>query len=88
MRRAGAVVGALVVNAEPGESDLAALDESAVAARFVGRAPEVVRAGDDAARAAFSAAARRPMTGVMLGLLVVLLLVESVTAREPSRSRG
>lgn len=88
MRRAGAVVGALVVNAEPAESDLAPLDSAGVAARIVGRAPAVVTARDDVARTAFSSAARRPLAGMMFVALVGLLLVESVVARESRRSQG
>jgi hypothetical protein len=88
MRRAGAVVGALVVNAEPSESDLTSLDSAGVAARIVGRAPAVVTTRDDVARMAFSAAARRPLVGMMLIALVGLLLVETAVARDSRRSQG
>jgi hypothetical protein len=88
MRRSGAVVGALVVNAEPSESDLSMLDEAGLAARISGGRSRVITTRDDAAGAAFAGVTRRPLAGVMLTLLVVLLLVEAFVAREPNRSRG
>jgi hypothetical protein len=87
MRRSGAVVGALVVNAEPAESDLAVLDTAGVAARFAGVRPAVVTTRDDPASVAFAAVSRRPLVGAMLTMLVALLLVETFTAREPDRSK-
>jgi hypothetical protein len=37
---------------------------------------------------AFATTARRPLVGVVLAILVVFLLIESLAAREPNRSRG
>lgn len=81
MRRAGATVGALVVNPEIEESALRALDGDALAGRFAdGNARRVATTGD-VPRAAFSTAARRPLIGTILVLLVALLVVEAVVAR-------
>jgi hypothetical protein len=82
MRRAGAVVGALVVNAEPAESDLTPLD-SAGLAQHVGAASVQVLAPDGAvAHAAFSAASRRPLAGALLIALALLLVGETLVARD------
>jgi hypothetical protein len=82
MRRAGAVVGALVVNPEPAESDLTPLDASGLATRIAGRPPRVVAPRDDVAKAAFSVASRRPLAGLMLFALLGLLVAETLVARE------
>ena len=82
MRRAGAVVGALVVNAEPAESNLAPLDKAALAERITGPKPQVLAPTENVAHAAFSTAGRRPLVGLLLVALVVLLIVESLVARE------
>src|SRR4029079_8241280 len=63
MRRAGSVVGALVVNPEPEESDLAPLDSAGLASHLTGNAHVVIRPGGSVARTVFSTAARRPLTG-------------------------
>lgn len=86
MRRAGAVVGALVVNPEAAESDLTPLDAKALAQRADGSGATVIAPTDDVARAAFSSSSRRPLAGVLLALLVALLVVETLVARDPHRS--
>jgi hypothetical protein len=82
MRRAGSVVGALVVNPEPAESDLAQLDSAGLASHIAGSASVVIKADDTVARTVFSTAARRPLTGILLIALAVLLVMESFVARE------
>jgi hypothetical protein len=82
MRRAGSVVGALVVNPEPFESDLAPLDSAGLASHIAGAAPVVIKPGDTVAGTVFSTAARRPLTGMLLIALAVLLVLESFVARE------
>ena len=82
MRRAGAIVGALVVNPEPVESDLSALRGDALAARITGTRARVIAPSGAVAHAAFSVAARRPLAGILLVVLAVLLVVESLVARE------
>jgi hypothetical protein len=86
MRRAGAVVGALVVNPEAAESDLAPLDTAGFAQRISGATPTVVSPLDDVARAAFAASARRPLAGMLLVVLVALLIAETLIARDQHRS--
>jgi hypothetical protein len=52
-----------------------------------GRQPtQVLAPGDGVARAAFSTAARRPLAGILLIALVVLLVVEALVARDTQRS--
>lgn len=82
MRRAGSVVGALVVNPEPAESDLAPLDSAGLASHVAGGSTVVIKPGDSVARTVFSTAARRPLSGMLLITLAVLLLLESLVARE------
>ena len=82
MRRGGAVVGALVVNAEPAESNLAALAPAALTERIVGTRARVIAPADGVARAAFAAAARRPLAGMLLVAMALLLLIEALVARE------
>jgi hypothetical protein len=86
MRRAGAVVGALVVNPEAAESDLATLDAAALEQRVAGTTVQVVAPSEDVARAAFSSSSRRPLAGVLLTLLIVLLVAETLVARDTHRS--
>jgi hypothetical protein len=88
MRRAGAVVGALVVNAEAAESNLTSLDAAALADRIAGARAQVIAPGDGVARAAFSTAARRPLAGLLLIALAVLLLIETLLARESRAQHG
>jgi hypothetical protein len=88
MRRAGSVVGALVVNPEPSESDLAPLDSAGLASHIVGSSPTVLQPGESVARSVFSTAARRPLTGILLVILAVLLVLESLVARETPAPAG
>ena len=86
MRRAGAVIGALVVNPEASESDLAPLDASALEDRVAGTNVRVVDVSSDVARAAFSSSSRRPLAGMLLALLIILLVAETLVARDTHRS--
>jgi hypothetical protein len=86
MRRAGAVVGALVVNAEPAESNLAPLDKAALAERIAGPQAQVLAPTENVARAAFSTVGRRPLVGMLLIALLALLVIESLVAREARRT--
>ena len=84
--RSGARAGALVVDAAPGESDLARLDSAALASRI--RARDVAVVGDSAAFAAatFGSAPRRAMGGWLLGVALALLLVEGVVTAAGRRA--
>ncbi|HKS07830.1 MAG TPA: BatA and WFA domain-containing protein [Gemmatimonadaceae bacterium] len=86
MRRAGAVIGALVVNSEASESDLAPLDAAALEQRVAGTTVHVVAPTEDVARAAFSSSSRRPLAGILLTLLIILLIAETLVARDTHRS--
>jgi hypothetical protein len=88
MRRGGAVVGALVVNAEPAESNLAPLSPSALADRIVGTDVHVLAPTDAIAHAAFATSARRPLAGILFVVLAVLLVVETVVARARKSADG
>ena len=73
-------VGAVVVNAEPAESDLRRLNDGELAARF---APAPARVTHDAgafAGAVFGAASRRPVAAPLLVGALGLLLVETLLA--------
>ncbi len=74
--RSGARAGALVVDAEPGESDLARLDSAAISSRLHARAVSVMTDSAAFAAAAFSGAPRRAIGGWLLGVALALLLVE------------
>jgi hypothetical protein len=78
-RRGAARVGALVVNAEPGESDLASLGADSLAARLGGAAMTV--APIDVGRATFSAGGARVLDRTFLLLALLLLLAETLVAR-------
>ena len=81
VRRGAARVGALIVNPEPDESDLARLALDALGPRV---ATGEVRAWDDAAqwvRASWSAGARRPLAIPLLLLALVAIAAESMVAR-------
>lgn len=81
--RGGARAGALVVDPEPAETELARLDVTTLRDRFRGR--EIVAVADSSAfaSAAFSAAARRPIGIWFLTLALALLAAESFgVARE------
>lgn len=77
-RRGPTRAGALVVNGEPAESDLARLDEAALAAQLG------AERADDAgalAGAAFGAGGRRFLDGTLLVLALLLLAAEALVAR-------
>lgn len=78
-RRGTARVGALVVNAEPGESDLAHLAPDSLAMRL-GGAPLVVGPAD-VGRATFSAGGARVLDRTFLLLALLLLVAETLVAR-------
>lgn len=73
--------GALVVNAEPDESDLARLDDAALASRVHGGARSVVRDPARVADEAFAASDRRPLAVPMLAAALLLLTTEAVVTR-------
>ncbi len=87
-RRGGARVGALTVNPEARESDLARLGTRALAARFRARAVGVYTDPDGWEAAVFDARAARPLTGFFLALALALLLAESVVTRTRARGDG
>ncbi|MEK0430317.1 MAG: hypothetical protein RL139_121 [Gemmatimonadota bacterium] len=76
-RRAGERVGALVVNAEPQESDAARLAPDTLAARL---GETVTAAPSDVARAAFAAGGARALARTCLVLALLLLAVEWIVA--------
>ncbi|MDH5233624.1 MAG: VWA domain-containing protein [Gemmatimonadota bacterium] len=78
-RRDGQRAGALVVNAEPRESDLARLAPDSLAARL--GATRASANGGDAARALFRAGGRRALARTFLALALLLLAAESFVAR-------
>jgi hypothetical protein len=88
MRRAGSVVGALVVNPEPEESDLTQIDSAGIASHIAGGTSAVIEPGDAVAHAVFSTAARRPLTGILLVILAVLVVLETIVARETPVAAG
>ncbi len=73
-------VGALVVNAEPDESELARLDAGALAARLRSRETRVVGTAAEWRQLGFASAPRRPIVGPILVLAMITLLAESVVA--------
>ena len=81
----GARAGALVVDPEPSESELARLDLATLRERITGR--DVVAVADSAAfaTAAFTAAARRPIGSWFLALAFILLAAESFGAARGAR---
>jgi hypothetical protein len=88
MRRAGAVVGALVVNPEPTESDLTPLDSAGLAQHTGSATAQVFAPSAAVARAAFSTASRRPLAGILLIALVALLVMEALLARDSGARRA
>ncbi len=79
--RSGARAGALVVDAAPGESDLARLDSVTLASRVTARDVAVVTDSAIFAAATFASAPRRAVGGWLLGIALALLLVEgAITA--------
>jgi hypothetical protein len=89
LRRGGGRVGALVVNPEPRESDLARLPATTLASRFRGRSVIAGSDGEQWARAVFDAHAARPLARVFLIVALVALIAESLlTRRAVVRSGG
>jgi Aerotolerance regulator N-terminal len=89
IRRAGARVGALVVNPPPRESDLTRLAVQTLATRFRGRSVLAGTDGDEWVRAVFDAHAARPLARIFLVAALVALLAESLlTRRAVVRSSG
>ncbi len=78
-RRGDRRVGAVVVNAEPEESDLAALDAAALAARLGARASVTADVAQWQRRA--WTAGQRPLMGPLLVLALLLLVAELLVAR-------
>lgn len=86
--RAGARVGALVVDPEPAELALARLDPAALAARVqadAGRGARATRDGAAAAGALLDGAGRRPAAGLFAAAALLALAAEALAAR-PRRS--
>jgi hypothetical protein len=87
-QRAGAPVGALVVDPEPAELALARLAPAALAARVQADAPRGARATADgrvAAGALLDGAGRRPVGGLLAAAALLVLAAEALAAR-PRRS--
>jgi hypothetical protein len=86
--RAGAIMGALVVNAEPEESDLARLDLRALEGRLHARELLVLDDSTRFAAAAFAASPRRPVGTWLVALALALLVTESVITSAARRAQG
>lgn len=84
--RGGVRVGAIVVNAEPEESDLARLAPRELRARFTGENVVVSDTPAATASRAFASAARRPLIAPLLVLALLLLIAESLVSRGAGRS--
>jgi hypothetical protein len=78
-RRGAARAGALVINGEPAESELARLDADALADLLGTDA--AMPDGAALARNTFAAGGRRALDGTFLILALVLLVAESLVAR-------
>ncbi len=77
--------GALVVNAEAGESDISSPDSAAFLARVSGDRITFHKAGSSWRTDVFSQASGRSLVVPLLLLAVVLLILESIVARTVSR---
>jgi hypothetical protein len=89
LRRGGGRVGALVVNPEPRESDLARLPAATLATRFRGRSVIAGTDGEQWAHAVFDAHAARPLARIFLLIALAALIAESLlTRRAVVRSGG
>ena len=78
-RRGDRRVGAVVVNAEPEESDLAPLDDATLAARLGSRGSVTSEQATWTRRA--WTAGQRPLMGSLLGFALLVLVVELLVAR-------
>lgn len=88
--RAGARLGALVVDPEPGELALARLDPAALAARVqadAGRGARATADGAGAAGALLEGPGRRPAAGLFAAAALLALAAEALAAR-PRRAAG
>ena len=86
-QRGTARVGALVVNAEPSESELARLTPQALAAKLGTRAANVLTDSTAIAASVLTAAPRRPLVAPLLLIAAVTLLVETLITT-PARRKA
>jgi hypothetical protein len=86
LRRAGARIGAVVVNSEPGESDLTRVPARSLANHFKARAVRVDPDPGRWATAVFDARADRPLAAFFIAVAIVLLLAESVITRRRAQA--
>jgi len=81
LRRGGARVGALVVNAEPEESDLTRIPARGLRRHFNARVVNTFTDADRWSAAVFDARAERPLAAFFIALAILLLLAESIVTR-------
>jgi hypothetical protein len=81
VRRAGVRVGAVVVNPESGESDLARIPPSSLARHFNARTVRTFADPVAWSGAVFDAAAERPLAGLFITLAIAFLIAESLVTR-------
>jgi hypothetical protein len=86
--RGGARVGALVVNVESEESELARMNARALAERIRGGQVQVAATANDAAAAAFAVHGQRPIGGVALVAALVALAAEGLATRRRRTTRA
>jgi hypothetical protein len=84
LRRGGARVGAVVVNPEPGESDLTRIAIRSLGRHFKARAVYVDSDPDQWVTAVFDANAERSLAAFFIALGLALLLTESLLTRRRS----
>jgi len=84
-RRGAARAGALVVNPEALESDLARLTTAQLQSRFTGGDATALSDASRWVAAAFTVSGRRTLDGAFLWLAVLLLAAEALVARAPSQ---
>jgi len=88
LRRAGARVGALVVNPEPSESDLTRIPGQSLAGHFKARAVRVEADQGRWVTAVFDAHADRPLAAFFIIVALALLVAESLVTRRRSGAAG
>jgi hypothetical protein len=81
LRHAGVRIGAIVVNPEPSESDLARLSTRELAKRFHGRRVDSFSDADRWAADVFDSQAERPLTAFFIAVALVSVLVETLLTR-------
>ncbi|AHG91285.1 double-transmembrane region domain protein [Gemmatirosa kalamazoonensis] len=86
--RGGARVGALVVNVEAEESELARLNARTLAERIRGTAVDVAPSVNEAAAATFAVRGRRPVGGAALIAALVALAAEGLATRRRRTARA